>query len=53
MNEEGWGKIRATTVLAVRKDGKCVMGGDGQVTLGDTIMKHRPRKFAVCTGIRC
>ena len=44
MGEDGWGKIRATTVLAVRKNGRCVMGGDGQVTLGDTIMKHKASK---------
>lgn len=44
MSEDGWGKIRATTVLAVRKNGRCVMGGDGQVTLGDTIMKHKASK---------
>ena len=44
MGDDGWGKIRATTVLAVRKNGKCVMGGDGQVTLGDTIMKHKASK---------
>jgi ATP-dependent HslUV protease subunit HslV len=31
--------LRATTVLAVRKDGVTALGGDGQVTLGDTIMK--------------
>lgn len=36
--------IKATTVLSVRKDGKAVMAGDGQVTLGDTIMKHRATK---------
>lgn len=33
-------RIRATTVLALQKDGRCVMAGDGQVSLGDTIMKH-------------
>jgi ATP-dependent HslUV protease, peptidase subunit HslV len=44
MGDDGRGKIRATTVLAVRKNGKCVMGGDGQVTLGDTIMKHKASK---------
>ena len=38
------GKIRATTILAVRKDGRTVMAGDGQVTLEDTIMKHRATK---------
>lgn len=37
-------KIRATTILAVRKDGRCVMAGDGQVTLGETIMKHNAKK---------
>jgi ATP-dependent HslUV protease subunit HslV len=31
--------LRATTVLAVRKDGITALGGDGQVTLGDTVMK--------------
>ncbi len=33
-------KIRATTILAVRKNGRTVLVGDGQVSLGDTIMKH-------------
>ena len=37
-------KIRATTILAVRKGGRAVMAGDGQVSLGDTIMKHRAVK---------
>lgn len=37
--------IRATTVLAVRKDGKAVMAGDGQVSLGETIMKHKAKKI--------
>ena len=37
-------KIRATTILAVRKNGKSVMAGDGQVTLGETIMKHKAKK---------
>lgn len=37
--------IRATTILAVRKDGKTAIGGDGQVTLGETtIMKHTAQK---------
>ncbi|MBN2419468.1 MAG: ATP-dependent protease subunit HslV [Deltaproteobacteria bacterium] len=40
----GTQKIRATTILAVRKDGRCVMAGDGQVTLGETIMKHKAKK---------
>ena len=32
-------KIRSTTILAVRHKGKSVMAGDGQVTVGNTIMK--------------
>ena len=36
--------IHATTVLAVRKDGLIAMGGDGQVTMGDTVMKGRAQK---------
>jgi len=42
--QEGRTRIRATTILAVRKDGKAVMAGDGQVTLGETIMKHKANK---------
>ena len=38
------GKIRSTTVIAVRKDGKVAMAGDGQVTMGETVMKHNARK---------
>ena len=36
--------IRSTTVLSVRKDGKVVMAGDGQVTLGEHVIKHNARK---------
>lgn len=36
--------VRATTVLAVRKDGLVAMGGDGQVTMGDTVVKGSARK---------
>ncbi len=36
--------LRATTVLAVRKDGRVAMGGDGQVTMGDTVVKGTARK---------
>ena len=38
-------KMHATTIISVRKDGKMVMGGDGQVTFGNTIMKARARKI--------
>jgi ATP-dependent HslUV protease subunit HslV len=37
--------IRSTTVLCVRKDGKVVMAGDGQVTLGESVIKHSARKI--------
>lgn len=40
MNE----RMRSTTILAVRKDGRAVMAGDGQVSLGETIMKHKAQK---------
>jgi ATP-dependent HslUV protease, peptidase subunit HslV len=36
--------MRATTVLVVRREGKVVIAGDGQVTLGSTIMKGTARK---------
>jgi ATP-dependent HslUV protease subunit HslV len=34
----------ATTIVAVRRDGKVAIAGDGQVTLGTTVMKHTARK---------
>src|SRR5690348_2306315 len=37
-------RIRATTILAVRKNGKVAMGGDGQVTVGETVMKSNALK---------
>jgi ATP-dependent HslUV protease, peptidase subunit HslV len=37
-------RIRSTTVLCVRKGDKVVMAGDGQVSLGDTVVKHSARK---------
>jgi len=36
--------LRSTTVIGVRRDGKIAMGSDGQVTIGETIMKHKTRK---------
>lgn len=36
--------FHATTILAVRRDGKTALGGDGQVTIGDTIMKGTAQK---------
>ncbi|MBD5560865.1 MAG: ATP-dependent protease subunit HslV [Clostridia bacterium] len=38
-------KLKGTTILAVRRDGQCVIAGDGQVTLGEqTIMKANAHK---------
>ena len=37
--------IRSTTVLAVRRAGKTVMAGDGQVSLDKIVLKHRARKI--------
>lgn len=36
--------IRATTVICVRRDDKVAMAGDGQVTVGNTVMKHGAAK---------
>jgi ATP-dependent HslUV protease subunit HslV len=36
--------IRATTVICVRRDGQVAMAGDGQVTVGNTVMKHGAAK---------
>ena len=38
-------QYRGTTVLSVRRNGKVVLGGDGQVTMGSTIMKGNARKI--------
>jgi ATP-dependent HslUV protease subunit HslV len=40
----------ATTILAVRKDGKVAIGGDGQVTIGDTVVKAQANKVRVLKG---
>ncbi len=36
--------IRATTILSVRRDGNVALGGDGQVTMGDSIVKNTAQK---------
>jgi ATP-dependent HslUV protease, peptidase subunit HslV len=38
-------RLRATTILAVRHNGKAAIGGDGQVTLGQVVMKHDAHKI--------
>ena len=37
--------IYSTTILGIRHKGKVAMGGDGQVTLGNAVMKHSSRKI--------
>ena len=37
-------ELRSTTILAVRHQGRVVLGGDGQVTLGQTVLKHNATK---------
>ena len=37
-------KIRSTTIISVRHNGEVALAGDGQVTIGNTIMKHQARK---------
>lgn len=38
-------RIRSTTVLCVRRNGSVVMAADGQVTLGEAVIKHSARKI--------
>ena len=37
--------IRSTTILSVRRDGHLAMGGDGQVTMGENVVKQKARKI--------
>ena len=37
--------IRSTTILAVRRDGHLAIAGDGQVTMGEGVIKHKARKI--------
>lgn len=42
--------IRGTTILCVRRDKKVAIGGDGQVTMGNTVLKHNARKIRKMYG---
>ncbi|MDR2135045.1 MAG: ATP-dependent protease subunit HslV [Treponema sp.] len=44
MSNNRGAEVRSTTVLAVRRNGKVAMAGDGQVTMGETVMKNNARK---------
>jgi ATP-dependent HslUV protease subunit HslV len=37
--------IKGTTILCVRREGKAAIAGDGQVTMGSTVLKHNARKI--------
>src|SRR5216110_3664465 len=49
MNRE-LGQVRSTTILAVRRDGQVALGGDGQVTVGQTVMKSNAQKVRTLHG---
>jgi len=37
--------FKGTTILCVRRDGKVTIAGDGQVTMGSTVLKHNAKKI--------
>ena len=43
-------RVRSTTILAVRRDGEVALGGDGQVTVGQTVMKSNAQKVRTLRG---
>ena len=45
-------EFRGTTILCVRRDGQVAMGGDGQVTMDDAIVKARAQKVRMMMGGR-
>ena len=44
MNKKNSFDVRSTTVLLVRREGRVAMAGDGQVTVGETVMKAHAKK---------
>lgn len=46
----GGNRVHGTTILAVRRDGRVAVGGDGQVTLGQTALKHDANKIRQLAG---
>ncbi|MBI4690078.1 MAG: ATP-dependent protease subunit HslV [Nitrospirae bacterium] len=42
--------FKGTTILCVRRDGKVAIAGDGQVTMGNTVLKHNARKIRTMYG---
>jgi ATP-dependent HslUV protease subunit HslV len=43
-------QVHATTIIAVRRDGKVALGGDGQVSIGDTVIKAHANKIRTLKG---
>jgi ATP-dependent HslUV protease subunit HslV len=43
-------QMHATTIIGVRRDGMVALGGDGQVTVGDTVMKANANKVRMIKG---
>src|SRR3954471_8879724 len=43
-------RVRSTTILSVRRDGQVALGGDGQVTVGQTVMKSNAQKVRTLHG---
>lgn len=43
-------EFHGTTILVVRKDGRVALGGDGQVSIGDTVVKSRATKVRTIKG---
>jgi ATP-dependent HslUV protease subunit HslV len=43
-------RVRATTILGVRRDGKVALGGDGQVSVGETVVKSNSVKVRTLRG---
>ncbi len=54
--EDNFMEFHGTTIVCVKKDGEVALGGDGQVTLGNTTVKHKAKKIRkiyenkVCVG---
>jgi ATP-dependent HslUV protease subunit HslV len=44
--------FHATTILCVSREGKMAIGGDGQVTMGNTVLKHNAKKIRKMYGDR-
>jgi ATP-dependent HslUV protease subunit HslV len=42
--------FKGTTILCVRRDGKVAIGGDGQITMGNTVLKQNARKIRKTYG---